>query len=133
MTEPIVYIDVSEIRDGKLEDLRIAMKELAAFVEANEPQLSSYGFFLDEERSRMTVVAVHPDSDSIEFHMDIGGPEFCKFTELSRLQRIEIYGRITEGALERLHQRTELLGSGTVTVHELHSGFTRIPPLPSPG
>jgi hypothetical protein len=35
------YIDTSAIRDGKLEQLRKAMKGLATFVEANVPQLIS--------------------------------------------------------------------------------------------
>jgi len=123
MAEPIVYVDVSEIRDGKLGDLMVAMKELVAFVEANEPQLISYGFFLDEQRRLMTVVAIHPDSASLEFHMEIGGPEFRKFADLIRLQRIEVYGTISDAALERLHQKTKMLGSGTVSANELYAGF----------
>lgn len=39
MSEPIVYVDNSEIRDGKLEELKTALNELVEFVEANEPQL----------------------------------------------------------------------------------------------
>lgn len=79
---PIVYIDTSAIREGKLDELEVAMKDLTAFVEANVPQLISYGFFLDEDRTQMTVVAVHPDSASLEFHMDVGGAEFRKFADL---------------------------------------------------
>ncbi len=125
MAESIVYVDVSEIQDGRLEDLQAAMKELVAFVEANEPQLLSYGFFLDARRRLMTVVAVHPDSASLEFHMEIGGPEFRKFADLITLQRIEVYGQISDEAFERLHQKTQLLGSGTVSVNELYAGFAR--------
>lgn len=50
---PIVYIDTSTIREGKLEELEEAMKHLAAFVEANMPQLISYGFFLDQDSTQM--------------------------------------------------------------------------------
>jgi quinol monooxygenase YgiN len=71
MSDPIVYIDRSEILDGKLEELKKAIDELVAFVERHEPQLVSYGFFIDEQAARMTLVAVHPDSASLEFHMDI--------------------------------------------------------------
>ena len=42
----------------------------------HEPQLISYGVFINEEAARMTVVAVHPDSASLEFHMEIGGSGF---------------------------------------------------------
>ena len=66
MPQPIVYVDVSTIREGKLEELEGAMTHLVAFVEANMPRLISYGFFLDPDRTQMTVVAVHPDSESLE-------------------------------------------------------------------
>lgn len=125
MPQPIIYIDVSEIRDGKLEELEVAMSELARFVEANMPRLISYAFFLDEGRTAMTVVAVHPDVASLEFHMDKGGEEFRKFGDLIDLSRIEVYGSISDGVLDRLHQKARMLGSGTVVVHELYAGFAR--------
>jgi len=89
------------------------------------PRLISYGFFLDREQRHMTVVAVHPDSASLEFHMDVGGAEFRKFADLIELSRIEVYGRVSDPVLERLHQKARMLGSGTVTVHELYAGFAR--------
>jgi hypothetical protein len=39
---PIVVIDSSEIREGKLEELKTALKELAAFVEADDPRHEDY-------------------------------------------------------------------------------------------
>lgn len=125
MTQPIVYIDTSAIREGKLEELELAMKRLAAFVEANVPQLISYGFFLDGDRTQMTVVAVHPDSASLEFHMDVGGAEFRKFADLIDLSRIEVYGDVSEAVQERLHRKARMLGTGTVAVHEFCAGFAR--------
>ena len=125
MSQPIVYVDVSTIREGKRAELEAAMKGLAAFIEANEPQLISYGMFLDDDRRHMTVVAVHPDSASLELHMDIGGPEFRKFASLIDLSRIEVYGRVSDAVLDRLHEKARMLGRGTVTVHELYAGFAR--------
>ena len=125
MPRPIVYIDTSTIREGKLEELEAAMKHLAAFVEANVPQLISYGFFLDQDSTQMTVVAVHPDSASLEFHMDVGGDEFRQFADLIDLSRIEVYGVVSDAVLERLHRKARMLGGGTVAVHELHAGFAR--------
>jgi len=125
MAQPIVYIDTSSIREGKLEALEAAMQHLAAFVEANVPQLISYGFFLNQDSTRMTVVAVHPDSASLEFHMDVGSDEFRKFADLIDLSRIEVYGAVSDAVLDRLHRKAQMLGSATVTVHELHAGFAR--------
>lgn len=125
MPQPIVYVDTSVLRPGKLQDLEAAMRHLAAFVEANVPQLISYGFFLDENRTHMTVVAVHPDSASLEFHMDVGGAEFRRFGDLIDLLTIEVYGAVSDDVLERLHHKARMLGDGTVAVHELYAGFAR--------
>jgi hypothetical protein len=73
MSEHIVYIDRSEILDGKLEELKEGINELVEFDDAREPQLISYGFFINEEAGRMTVIAIHPYSASLEFHMEIAG------------------------------------------------------------
>ena len=125
MPQPIVYVDTSAIRDGKLEELKPAIKRLAEFVEANVPQLISYGFFLNGDATQMSVVAVHPDSRSLEFHMSAGVNEFRKFSELIDLLRIEVYGAVSASVVERLLQKARMLGSGTVSVHELHAGFAR--------
>ena len=125
MPQPIVYVDTSIIREGKLEPLQEAMESLAAFVKVNVPQLRYYGFFLNEDRTEMTVVAIHPDSASLEFHLDVGNAEFRKFSDLIELSSIVVYGHVSAAALERLHRKTGMLGSGTVTVYEFHAGFAR--------
>ena len=125
MAHPIVYVDTSEIREGKLEDLQIAMRDLSRFVEGNMPRLISYGFFLDKTRRTMTVVAVHPDSALLEFHLDQGAAEFRKFAELIELRTIEVYGNVGAGAVERLDAKARTLGRGTVELHDLYAGFAR--------
>jgi hypothetical protein len=122
---PIVYVDTSAIRDGRLAELEVAMRQLAAFVEANVPWLISYGFFLDRDSTRMTVVALHPDSASLEHHLDVGAAEFRKFADLIDLLTIDVYGAVSEAVLERLHRKARTLGTGTVAVHEFHAGFAR--------
>jgi hypothetical protein len=125
MSHPIVYIDKSTVRDGQLTELKTAMKELAGFVEANMPRLLSYAFFLNENQTQMTVVAIHPDSASLEFHLDTGAEEFRKFANLIDLLSIEVYGQISDAVIDRLEQKAEMLGSGTLTVHEFYAGFAR--------
>lgn len=124
-SHPIVYVDTSTIREGKLGELEAAMKALAAFVETHMPRLISYGFFLDEERRQMTVISVHPDSESLAFHMDEGREEFRKFSDLIVLSSMEVYGRVSDAVLERLQQKAEMLGAQHVTVHDFHAGFVR--------
>lgn len=125
MSDPIVYVDTSDIRDGKLEELKPAMRELSAFVEANNPHIISYHFFLDEQAARMTVVAVHPDSAALEFHMDVGDAEFRRFADLLDLSSITVYGDISESVRERLDRKAQMLGSGSVSVYSSYAGFAR--------
>lgn len=48
-SKPIIYIDRSEIREGKLEELKAAMKELVELVEVNEPQIIAYNVYFTED------------------------------------------------------------------------------------
>ena len=57
-------------RRGALEELKVGVQRVVQFIDAREPQLISYGFYIDEENRTMTVVAVHPDSTSLELHME---------------------------------------------------------------
>jgi quinol monooxygenase YgiN len=125
MFDPIVVIDSSEIREGKLEELKTAVKELVEFVEANEADPIAYNIYFDENGTRMTVVQIHPSSASMEFHMKVAGPVFRKLTELLTLSRVDFYGKPSDLLLEQMHQKAQLLGNAAVVVNELHAGFAR--------
>jgi hypothetical protein len=126
--EPIVYIDHSDIREDSIDELKMGVQRLVDFIDAREPQLIAYGFYIDEDAARMTVVAVHPDSASLERHMEIGGEEFRKLAHLVTLTAIECYGRPSERALEQLRGKAAQLGDdGTVVSIERFAGFTHLP------
>jgi hypothetical protein len=78
-SEPIVYIDHSDIRGGSLDELKAGVKQLVDFINAREPQLITYGFYIDEEAATMTVVAIHPDAASLELHMDVAARSFASW------------------------------------------------------
>ncbi|HEV8338770.1 MAG TPA: hypothetical protein VGR25_03825 [bacterium] len=126
MSELIVYIDRSEIREGRLEELKTAMAELVNFVRTNEPRLFAYNVYLNEEGTRMTVVQFHPDSASLEFHMEVAGRLFPKFAEFIKLLAIEVYGEPDAPLLDQLRQKAQMLGDGTVLVQGLYAGFARL-------
>jgi hypothetical protein len=126
-SEPIVYIDHSDIRDGSLEELKAGVRRLVDFIDAREPQLVTYGFCIDETAEKMTVVAVHPDSASLELHMEIGNRKFRDLAHLLTLTAIECYGRPSERALEQLRHKAAMLGDGgTVVSIGRFAGFTHL-------
>lgn len=125
MSEPVISIDSSEIRQGKLEELKAAIQDLVEFVEANEPRPIVYSVYLMESGTSMTVVQVHPDSASMEFHLKVAGPAFARFVDLIKLSTMDVYGRPSDDLLEQLRRKAWMLGNATVGVHQLNAGFAR--------
>jgi hypothetical protein len=90
------------------------------------PPVLAYNVYLNDEGTLMTVVHVHRDSASLEYHLSVGGPAFRKLAELITLSSIDVYGHPSEAAVELLEQKARTLGGGTVTVHEWRAGFVRL-------
>lgn len=126
MAEPLIYVDVAEVREGVLADLKEAITELAEFIEEHEPQLLSYNAYFSDDGVHMSVVHVHADPASLDRHLDIAGPRFARFADLVTLRSIQLYGRPSEHALRQLRDKLQLLGSGDVTVYPPHAGFVRM-------
>jgi hypothetical protein len=125
MSDAILYIDISDVREGALDELKTGLKDLADFIEAKEPRLIAYNVYFSADGTRMTVVNVHPDSASLEYHMELAGPLFRRFVELVTLSSIHIYGEPSDKALGQLRDKVRVLGSGDVIVHRPHAGFNR--------
>ena len=124
---PVIYIDRSDVLEGRLDELKAGIRDLVPFVDSHQPQMVTYGFYLDEDARRMTVVAVHPDSASLERHVEIGGPEFSKLAPFIELREIEVFGHLSDRAVGLLEAKAAALGDrGTVTTHERFLGFERI-------
>jgi hypothetical protein len=134
LSTSIFYVDHSDVRPDAVAELRRAVSELVDFVESREPQLISYGFYIDEEASTMTVLAIHPDSASLELHLAVGGPEFRKVGQFITLRRIEVFGEPSRAALEQLQQKARMLGDAELIVRSADAGFGRLlsQPVPSP-
>jgi hypothetical protein len=71
MSGPFVYVGTWTLKGDKLEEGRKYLAEHCAMVEANEPRLIAFHVFLDESGRNVSVVQLHPDSASMEFHMKL--------------------------------------------------------------
>lgn len=130
MSEPILYIDRSRIKPGRVDDVKRMTIELAEFIEEREGQLLFYGFSIDEDTQRMAVLAVHPDTDSVERHMDVGRRAFREFADLIVMDAIEVYGEPSDRVREQLDSKARDLGDEvSVTIGKLHAGFSRLAEL----
>src|SRR5262245_26429008 len=106
MGEPFIFTGTYAIREGKLEVAKQALQELVQHVEANEPRLKHFGFYFDEEGSKVTCVQVHPDSDSMEKHLRViagflqNAGELFDFTDM----QTRVYGLPGDALLSELRE-----------------------------
>ena len=122
---PLVYVDVSEVNEGAGDVVRGLFSKLVEFVEANVPGAVTYGVYLDEDASEVTIIHLHRDSASLEQHLEAGREQFERFAGLVTLRSIRVYGEPSERAIEKLHAKARTLGVDDVAVRSLHAGFIR--------
>jgi hypothetical protein len=121
----LIYVDTSDVREGALSELKDAIADLARFVEDNEPDLIAYNVYFSDDGRQMSVVHVHRDAASLDFHLEVAGAKFARFATLLDMRSIVIYGTPSPEALAQLGAKSSTLGSGGVTVMPRHAGFAR--------
>ena len=116
-----MYVDHSEIRAGKADELDAAARRLVAHVAASEPRALFYGVYFSDDRSTMTVVHAHPDNSSLEKLMAVIAPVLGPFRDLLDLRAIDLYGSANDAVVAQLRAKVDLLG-GTVSIHRRVAG-----------
>ncbi len=71
MSTVFIYTGTYRVRDGRFEDARTKLTEHTEFIEANEPRLVAFHVFTDEAAGTVSIVQVHRDPESMEFHMKL--------------------------------------------------------------
>jgi len=134
MSAPFVYVGTMSVKPGRLEALRAQLAELVDFVETNEPRMIAFHVFLDEKGEKLAIVQVHPDSASMEFHLQVNAKHFATaFENLDAVISEQYYGGISETLAAELAKWDDPAVAGTrLPVHE--GGFTRttVRSAPSP-
>jgi quinol monooxygenase YgiN len=126
MTAPFIFVGTHRIKEGQLDAYIEYFREFAEYVKENEPRLIVFEGYVNDEGTRMTVVQVHPDTESMEFHMQtIGkhiGEAYDRF--LDRTERIDVYGVPRGGVVEMIKQLAVMDEPLTVSARPV-AGFTR--------
>lgn len=126
MTAPFIFVGTHRIKEGQLDAYIEYFREFAEFVKENEPRLIVFEGYVNDEGNRMTIVQVHPDAESMEFHMQtIGkhvGEAYDRF--LDGTERIDVYGVPSGGVLEMIRHLASMNEPLNVSVRPV-AGFTR--------
>jgi len=111
------------------------MNESTIYIDTSDPRIIAYNVYFTPDGTQMSVLHIHRDQASLEFHMKVAGPKFPSFAQFIKLLSTDIYGRPSDELLEQLQHKARLLGTGNVLIHDLHSGFTqtRIPLIDEDG
>ena len=126
MAEPFIFIGTHTIKEGKLEDFKEHFREFSKFIEANEPRLIHFALYINDDGTEVSVVQVHPDEDSMAFHMQVAGEHFAQAYEfLDSTKSIQIYGT-SSGALVEQMKQVSSQGVAVMAKTEF-TGFNRLP------
>jgi hypothetical protein len=126
MPAPFIFIATNRLKTGQLERERKRVPGLVEFIEASEPRLIAFHEYVNEAGDEVTVVQIHPDTASMEAHLEtVRERALQAYAEtLDATVRIQVFGEPTDAILETLRQQA---GSGVeVSVNGEHlGGFTR--------
>jgi hypothetical protein len=125
VSEPFVYVGTWTIKPGKQQEARAWLAQHTAFIEENEPQLIAFHVYFDEEASTASVVQIHPDSASMELHMQLIEEHLTgAFEVIDTILSEQYFGRMSDALSETLakYESPEV----RVTKMPVHAaGFTR--------
>ena len=122
MSGPLIYVGTYRIKPGNQEQARRRMAELLDFVETNEPRMIAFNAYLDRDGTTVSIVQVHPDSASMEFHMRVNAKHFTTaFDWLDASMSGQYFGQISDALAAELAKWEE----SSTHVPEHAAGFTR--------
>jgi len=127
MSSPFIFIATNRLKPGAYEAERQRVPGLVEFIGAGEPRLLAFNEYINRERTEVTVVQIHPDAASMEFHMGVVRERAVQaYSEtLDATTQIQVFGNPSEAVVETLRAQA---GAGVpLSVHPEHlGGFTRI-------
>ena len=122
MTGPLIYVGTYTVKPGNQEEARQRLAELVDFVETNEPRVIAFNAYLDRDGTTVSIIQVHPDSASMEFHMQVNAKHFAtSFDWLDASMRGQYFGPVSDALAAELAKWDE----ASTHMPEHAAGFTR--------
>ncbi len=126
MSAPFIVVSKSRIKPGQAQAYALWCEEFCRFVEENEPRLLAFNIYESQDRGTSVVVQVHPDAESMEFHLKLYSEQVRESLEQHdvEVEDLTICGAPSDGLTEWLHHGLADLPLALVPAHL--AGFTRL-------
>lgn len=122
-SERVVLIGTFRIPQDRVDEWKVAVRGMADFVHANVPRVVAFDMFVNEDGTEGTVIQVHPDSASLEQHLEAAAERIAAGTQMVEVLRIDLFGSPSKRVMKRLQD--EAADRWPVTVRPHYLGFTR--------
>ena len=121
-----IFTATNRLQPGKLADERRRVPGLVDFIDANEPRLIAFNEYVNDDGTEVAVVQVHPDADSMAFHMEVVAERAAAAygETVDATTSIQVFGTPSDVVVEMLRRQA---GAGvplSVRPHHL-GGFIR--------
>jgi hypothetical protein len=126
MTGPFIFIASNRLKQGKLDSEKKRLPDLIDFIQANEPRLIAFNEYANEEGTEVAVVQVHPDADSMVFHMELIGERAASAyaDTIDATTNIDVFGTPSDTVTDMLRRQAGARVPLSIKPHHL-GGFTR--------
>lgn len=104
MSDPIVFISHSEVKEGKLAAFQELSEDVFSAMEAEKPGTVLHYGYLNEEATEIHFVHVFPDADAMDAHMVGAADRVGQADEFIQTIGFEIYGTPNDETLAMLRQ-----------------------------
>ena len=126
MTGPLIFIATNRLKQGKLDSEQKRLPDLIDFIQAHEPRLLAFNEYANEEGTEVTVVQVHPDADSMVFHMELIAERAASAyaDTIDATTNIQVFGTPSGTVTDMLRRQAGTGVALSIKPHHL-GGFTR--------
>jgi hypothetical protein len=104
---PFIFIATNRLKPGKLADEKKRVPGPVDVVKASESRLIAFNEDANEEGAMVAVVRIHPDADSMAFHLDMiaerAAAAYAETVEATR--SIQMFGVPSNAVLEMLERQ----------------------------
>jgi hypothetical protein len=116
MPSPFIFIATNRLKPGAYEAERLRVPGLVEFIRAGEPRLLAFDEYINRERTEVTVVQIHPDAASMEFHVGVVRERAAQaYSETLYTTQIQVFGNPSEAVVATLRAQA---GAGVpLSVH----------------